>query len=446
MKKISIFLSLAIFLGCLGPLAAQKPVAGRYKGHLVKMNYVSGNTRDDIEYLEYDGMELTKKIDGLNSEIAKLNGQIKKLENQNPKPKNKNQGTKTDTAQERRMWELERANHNYRLQVDSLQEQIVFLKDSVRFWKDSLNKLNHVIDSLIKSTSDLSGNRTGVDNLNRSGQHVGAYYRLGCSWLMNDLLNQRNDGELLWRRQVKLSHQIGLFWNSAPLKNTPLSFGVGLEYSRMRFAAGIGHLSETVEDAVDSDNCSYTAHLTYDNVVEDATLHYINVPITLSIGKPYNNRISGYFQITLVPSFCVGHSLKDTGNYSLAGHYSQLENTQVNLDLVEFPQLGFGDYTLSGKTKELSINNIVLLGRVSGGVYIPMCNLRRGETSQWAVRLGVNLDFALSPLSKQMAPDPKLKGASYRLNQCNILAGKGCRFVNPSLEVGIMYILGTKNR
>ena len=101
MKKITIFLSLAILLGCLGPLAAQKPVAGRYKGHMVKMRYVSGNTRDDIEYLEYDGVELTKKISDLNSKIDNLNSQIKKLESQSPKPKNKNQGTKTDTAQER---------------------------------------------------------------------------------------------------------------------------------------------------------------------------------------------------------------------------------------------------------------------------------------------------------------------------------------------------------
>lgn len=441
MKQIRFFLLLASLLDLITPITAQTiPVKGKYNGIMVTMEYVDGGTyhEDRIVSLKYGDEDLTKKIADLNRQISDLNRQITDLKNK----EGKKPEPKTDTAQERRMWNLQRDNNKYQRQVDTLQKRVKLsrdsvqaLEESVRLLKDSVNMLK---DSLEKWT-DVAVISTKL----HTNQYVGAYYRLGCPWLMNDLLNQKSEGEQLWKRQVKMSHQIGIFWNSAPLKNTPLSFGVGLEYSRMQFAAGIGHLSETVADAVDSDNCSYTARLTYDNVVEDATLHYLNVPITLSIGKPYNNKISGYFQITLVPSFCVAHSLRDTGNYSLAGHYSQLENTQVNLDLVDFPQLGFGEYTLSGKTKELSVKGFVLLGRVSGGVYIPMCNIRRGETSQWSVRLGVNLDFALSPMSKQLEPDPMLKGSSYRLNQCNILAGKGCRFVNPSLEVGILYIINT---
>lgn len=447
MKKITIFLSLAILLGCLGPLAAQKPVAGRYKGHMVKMRYVSGNTRDDIEYLEYDGVELTKKISDLNSKIDNLNSQIKKLESQSPKPKNKNQGTKTDTAQERRMWELERDNHNYRIQVDSLQEQVLFLKDSVRFWKDSLNKLNHVIDSLIKSTSDLSGNRTGVDNLNGSGQHVGVYGSIGSPWLMNELLNGESP---MW----SFSFQGGLYWGSRSLlPNFPLSLGVGLEYSRVLLVAGMGHYYKAIDSIdnvpiVDIDSDNYTARLTLLDVKEKATLRYLSIPLTLSIGQPYCDRISGYAQITVALSLCLksSSSLSTTGNYNLEGYYSDW-----HLTLTEFPRLGFGsDQRIEEKKEELKVNGVLFTGRLAGGVYVPLCRIKQHETSPWVLKLGVKLDYSISPAAKKAEQEDKpsrvVFNATDYITQNNFLSGGRFSFLNPGVEVGIMYIFGTKNR
>lgn len=445
MKKITIFLSLAILLGCLGPLAAQKPVAGRYKGHMVKMRYVSGNTRDDIEYLEYDGVELTKKISDLNSKIDNLNSQIKKLESQSPKPKNKNQGTKTDTAQERRMWELERDNHNYRIQVDSLQEQVLFLKDSVRFWKDSLNKLNHVIDSLIKSTSDLSGNRTGVDNLNGSGQHVGVYGSIGSPWLMNELLNGESP---MW----SFSFQGGLYWGSRSLlPNFPLSLGVGLEYSRVLLVAGMGHYYKAIDSIdnvpiVDIDSDNYTARLTLLDVKEKATLRYLSIPLTLSIGQPYCDRISGYAQITVALSLCLKSSLSTTGNYNLEGYYSDW-----HLTLTEFPRLGFGsDQRIEEKKEELKVNGVLFTGRLAGGVYVPLCRIKQHETSPWVLKLGVKLDYSISPAAKKAEQEDKpsrvVFNATDYITQNNFLSGGRFSFLNPGVEVGIMYIFGTKNR
>ena len=448
MKKISFFLTLIILFGLMSQLTAQNPVAGRYKGHMVKMRYVSGNTRDDIEYLEYDGVELTKKISDLNSQIADLNNQIKSLKSQTPKPPKKDSAPKTDTAQERRLWELEGENHRYRSQVDSLEKQVVLLKDSVRFFKESLRKVNHELDSLSRIVSERSGDNVLVDNYSQSGSHIGAYCRLSCPWLINSCFSQTNDlGEQFWNRQVKLSHQIGIYWNSASLLDrVPITLGAGLEYSLMRFSAGIGHLEETIENAIDSDDCRYVASLAYNNVRENASLHYIGIPLSFSIGAPRADRISGYFQISLVPSILLKDSLTVSGNYSCAGRYDSIEGNPVQLYLTNFSPLGFGNFDLGVQQEESAVNTFMLSGRLSGGVFIPLCNTAKGKTSQWVVKLGVNLDFAIRSLAKQAEKDVHFPNAKYRLNQYNLLSGPGCRYVSPSLEMGVLYIFNKNNR
>ena len=115
---------------------------------------------------------------------------------------------------------------------------------------------------------------------------------------------------------------------------------------------------------------------------------------------------------------------------------------EVDLDLND-PALGldFGNDILIGdREKAVSVNRFVLLGRLSGGFYLPLCNTHKGNTSQWVVKLGLNVDLTLTPIAKALDSDESYPDAVYRLNQYNILAGKGCRFVNPSLEVGLLYI------
>ena len=92
------------------------------------------------------------------------------------------------------------------------------------------------------------------------------------------------------------------------------------------------------------------------------------------------------------------------------------------------------------------MNRFLLAGRLAGGIYLPLCRVQQGKTSPWVVKLGVKVDFAITPVSKGLPEDEHLPGATYRLNQYNLLSGKGCRFINPGLEVGIMYIFGIKNK
>lgn len=450
MKKISCFLLLIFLLGLINSITAQvETVKGKLGNRVwVEMEYVDGGDikPDKIMSLKYDGVDLIKKISDMDDQIKKLRGRIDKLEKGPKTTKDKKTGSKTDTAQERRMWELQRDNHIYQLQMDSLSNQVQLLMDSIHVLEKSVYLLKDSVellkDSLLKMTNVVVVHSEPFRN-----QHVGVYGSIGVPWLMNELLSPKNGESPIWSRQMTLSFQGGLYWGSRSLlRNFPLSLGVGLEYSCMRFTAGMGQSFYKLPGVFDRDSDRYEAHLTYRNVEERATLQYLSIPLTLSLGQPYGDRISGYAQITFAPSFCLKSSLSTTGNYDLEGYYSDWE-----LTLTHFDDLGFGpDQSIEEEKAELKVNGFLLTGRLAGGVYVPLCRTRQGETSSWVLKVGVKLDFSISPAAKQKEqegnPSQTVFNATDYITQNNFLSGGRFGFLNPGLEVGIMYILGTKNR
>ena len=287
---------------------------------------------------------------------------------------------------------------------------------------------------------------TGVNvkgrSLSADCSHIGLSYSFGVPLMFSPVMSQKDGlGQKIWSRQMTFAYQVGFYWGSRSLVNNgSLSLGVGIEYSRMRFAAGIGYLSDILDGAVDRDNDLYTAYLTYKNVEETATLHYLGIPLTLSIGQPYHDRISSYAQITLVPSFCLSSSFSVSGFYDHEGYYSAMD-----LTLSDFQSLGFGHNMSLGNKENLDVNRFLLTGRVAGGIYLPLCQTQKGKTSPWVVKLGVKLDFSITSMAKSLPEEASFPNATYRLNQYNLMSSDVCRFVNPGLEVGIMYIVGTKS-
>lgn len=435
MRYLKCILVLLLCLCCLNVVLGQTEVTGKYKGHIVKMKYYRGSP-DDIQYLEY-GL-----VTDLNKQIKKLEGDIAKMEKELKKLKGKSSASNDDDL-ERQLLIKERDLLACERSVDSLKRRVVAVRDSLvareNMLNDSVRALHAQLDEARK---------TGFRTFSPGGPYFGVGYSIGMPLIFSSLLNQKMDsGESVWKRRVTFSHQVGIYWGSRSLvKKGSLSLGIGLEYSRLKFAAGIGQLSDTVRQATDSDQCNYTAFLSYRNVEESATLHYISIPLTLSFGQPYRDRISGYAQITLTPSFCIGSSLSASGNYSHKGYYSDLYGNSVNLTLDNFSALGFGpnrQVSDCGKTAE--INRFLLTGRLAGGIYLPMCRVQQGKTSPWVFKLGVKMDFAITPVAKGMSDDTMLPEATYRLNQFNLMSGDGCRFVSFGLEAGIMYVFGNKN-
>ena len=279
-----------------------------------------------------------------------------------------------------------------------------------------------------------------------SGHHIGVQYRIGLPQILNPLLAQKDVfDEKIWCRSTTLAHHVGLFYGSPSLANNfPLTIGVGIEYGKINFKARIGNLADTVFNAVDADNDTYTAFLSY-SITECASLHYVSVPLTLSLGQPRQDRISGYGQLTLAPSVCVAQNLIYSGTYNHHGHYSQLSGNEVDLYLDDMASLGFGNgFNINEVQKEVSLNRFVLMGRLAAGFYVPLCKTYNGNTSPCVFKVGVSMDFSLTSIAKDIGSDESMPEATYRLRQFNLLNGKGCRFVNPALEVGLIYILAKK--
>ena len=458
MKKIRLLILLSLF-SLIFPLAAQsdESYTQDYKGHKLSVTYVPAR-HPKIKYIGYDGTELTKLLSKLASESAgyknerdsyKRESATKQeeierltamLDSQSQAPSQdqaptRNQSSDTKTA-DTTLISLKRDRLKLEDQRDSLQEQVNLLNDSIHLLNAALGKVYSQQMATFQKTPIPTG----------TSQHVGAYYRIGSPLLFNSLLNQKEGSERFWHRQMTLSHQVGVYWNSASFSDKlPMTYGVGLEYSRMSFSASIDHLSDTLYNQIDNDKDHYTAFLTYNNVNEEATLRYISIPLTFSIGAPRADRISGYFQVSLIPSFLLKDSLSVSGKYSCMGHYDTISNQWVNLNLTNFPDLGFVEnQDIGGKRTNNSkvMNRVVFSGRLSGGVYIPLCNTAKGQTSKWVVKLGANLDLS-GPykMRKKIESEPsKINNLDQYLSLYKIFSGSGSWSVNPSLEFGILYM------
>lgn len=400
----------------------------------------------DMERLNSEKTRLTQEIGKNEATIASLQKDLAAAD----KGKNgdASRGLQEQLAKiQKQVEELTAQNEKLSKQVDSMESTNRTLSEENKTLANQNQTLEARNRALAEGREKESYVPAGTSATCGSGHHIGVQYRIGLPQLLNSLLAQENgQGERVWTKNLTLSHHIGLFYGSPSLSDkVPVSLGVGLEYSRVNLAAGIGHLCDTIVAAVDADNDSYSAFLEYHNIVEKASLHYVSMPITLSFGEPRNDRVSGYGQITIVPSVCVAHSLASTGTYGRTGHYSQLAGTNVDLYLDDFAQLGFGSgFNVGEEQKSANVSRFLLAGRLSAGFYVPLCNTRKGNTCNCVFKLGVNVDYTFTTVAKEMAPDQSMPDAMYRLNQYNLLAGHGCRFVSPGLEVGLIYIIKKK--
>ncbi len=456
MKKIIFILLINVLFGVASPLLAQDnrgiiSVSGKYKNVSIKLAGVSNGPNDQIREAICNGEDLAKmvsRLKKLEKEINEKDKEIKELEKQiqDLSQGGRQGGGQTNNPNHKVVDSLCRQNKDLLEEKWNLEDQRNALRDSVQNLEKSVRLLNDSLEKVNKKLADL----LNVKPTKNTSSHVGAYYRIGSPLLFNSLLNQKEGSERFWHRQMTLSHQVGVYWNSASFSNKlPMTYGVGLEYSWMKFSAGIGQLSDSPYKFMDNDGDSCTAYLTYNNLRETATLRYISIPLTFSIGAPRADRISGYFQVSLIPSFLLKDSLSVGGKYSCMGHYDTISNQWVNLNLTNFPDLGFVEnQDIGGKRTKNSkvMNRVVFSGRLSGGVYIPLCNTTKGQISKWVVKLGANLDFSIPyKLRKEVESENiNINNLDQYLSQYKIFSSSSSWSVNPSLEVGILYMFNKK--
>lgn len=404
--------------------------------------------RREVEQLNADMQSLNLQKESLAKTIGENEKSIASLQKELAEARKSGSSAPSQALQEqlskfqKQLDDLTARNTDLAEQVERLKSANQTLTESNKSLEKTNQSLASDNEKLKKQLEECQGGAAGG-----SGHHIGVQYRVGLPQLLNPLLSQEDgQGKRIWTKNITLSHHVGLFYGSASLtKNFPLTIGVGVEYGKVAFAAGIGHFADTIQQAVDADNDIYTAYMSYDNISENVALHYVSLPITLSIGQPRTDRITGYGQITLAPSVCVANTLMTTGTYNRAGYYSQLAGCDVDLFLDDMPSLGYGNgYRVSEVQKEVEVSRFVLMGRLSAGFYLPLCNTGKGKTCPCVFKMGVSVDFSLTSIAQELDTEAAMSESVYRLGQYNLLNGKGCRFVNPVLEVGLIYIIEKK--
>ena len=431
-------------------LKEAKESNGTLDGDVKETTALLAQKRREVEQLNADMQSLNLQKESLTKTIGENEKSIASLQKELAEAR---KGGTNDhalleklTKIEKQVEDLTARNRDLTVQVDRMESTNRTLTENNQKLEDQ-NRILEVKNRALTEVLEKGGVTADPSATCGYGHHIGGQYRVGLPQLLNPLLSQEDgQGERIWTKNLTLSHHVGLFYGSASLtKNFPLTIGVGVEYGKVGFAAGIGHLADTIQQAVDADNDAYTAYMSYDNISEKVVLHYVSLPITLSIGQPRTDRITGYGQITLAPSVCVANTLMSTGTYSRAGHYSQLAGCDVDLYLDDMPSLGYGNgYRVSEVQKEVAVSRFVLMGRLAAGVYLPLCNTGKGKTCPCVFKMGVSVDFSLTPIAHELDTEAAMPESMYRLGQYNLLNGKGCRSVNPVLEVGLIYIIEKK--
>ncbi|MDR2010208.1 MAG: hypothetical protein LBQ22_06980 [Bacteroidales bacterium] len=253
--------------------------------------------------------------------------------------------------------------------------------------------------------------------------------------LKSDFWNKKNNFTI--QPNVSFRKQLSKVDYYANNEATPsiLAIGGGLGISFLKKTVFFDNYSETITDIYDADNKLFTANLLYNNIEESVFLTYLDIPLYLEFGRPNKKKISGWFQIGLKTSILLTKKISGSGFYTSKGYYPDWD-----IELYNIPELGFYTGGDSYTEPEYKLSTVVLWGTASGGIIFPFSNWVDNFIRHTMLRIGAGLDYSLTKISKSTS-DPFFNGASYRINQSNILGGNGSRILSLKLEIGLIYSL-----
>lgn len=450
MKRVVFLLSLFLLAGSMRTYAQEKTVKGDYNGTTVTIKYIPGDP-DYIKKIDY----VDKLVEGLKKSSNKLQGLQRKITRIGDSI-NKIHKVREDSLQAR-IRTL--ANSNRRNNIisdslnkvhkdreDSLQASIKFL-ETKDVSKRPRNKPSEEIISLRSRTSVLFDSLQQANKMikylkslpgpdqrmvDRSGISLALTYGIGMPLFNNSLIKNK-----IWDKSRSLSQHNGNIAVEIPLKrSSPFAFEAGLGFTYTKLKANFTYFEETVNDQVDPKGANYNAVCSYNNVEEEVTMMSVNVgPISLSYGRPRCSRISGYGKLGVTFSYNLQRNFKGTGKYNIAGYYPEW-----NITIHDVPELNFNSDGSCYDKVDVSANQIVLWGNIAGGVYIPLSKFQEYKEAHFILKIGAKCDYSLTAMSKQL-DETFIKGATYRINQSNILAGNGTHILSPGIEIGIIYML-----
>lgn len=460
MKRLVFLLSLFLLAGFMRTYAQEKTVKGEYNGATVTIKYIPGDP-DYIKKIDYvdklieDLKKSSGKLQGLQRKFTWIGDSINKLHKAledslssriRNLEKNSNNPSAISLKNKERIIS-DSLNKVYKTKEDSLKGRIKILEttlaasagpgrknlDEITYLRkrnfslyDSIQEANKMIKYL-KSLP-----RPGQHMVDRSGISLALTYGIGMPLFTNSLINNK-----IWDKSRSLSQHNGNIAVEIPIKqSSPFAFEAGLGFTYTTLKARFTYFNETINNLVDPYSAKYNAVCSYKNVEEDVTMMSVNLgPISISYGRPRCNRISGYGKLGVTFSYNFQRTFKGTGRYDISGYFPEW-----NITIHDVPELNFNSDGSCYDKVDVSDNQFVLWGNIAGGVFVPLSRFQEYREAHFILKIGAKCDYSLTSISKQL-DENFIKGAAYRINQSNILAGKDTHILSPGIEIGIIYML-----
>jgi hypothetical protein len=219
--------------------------------------------------------------------------------------------------------------------------------------------------------------------------------------------------------------------------NYPTSFavGAGLGISSFSTSAEFENFSEQVTGLTDIDGHTFNADLSSRNVKEQLSLMYLDIPVYLEIGKPSKTKTKAWAKIGVKGSLLLSDNFKGEGQYTSKGFYPAW-----NVTLHDIPDLNYNTNKQCYENPEYKLNPFILWGNLSAGLSVPLSSPEKDVLRNTILKIGLKYDFTLTTISEGSAND-LFPGSSYRINQSNMLGGKGAGLQYLGLEIGLIYSL-----
>ena len=462
MKKIILALFLLLF--SLSIFSQTQTVIGTLNGKKVKVTYLKGSTSDHIYTLEYEALtDMEKKLTSLKTEKTQLEKQNLALDKKNKeldaiisglKPGTKAEGGNPDSKNCDFLLDTIKSKNSEILILNKKINNILvngckeLEKENEKLIKEKAEldaKIKNLDNQIVSLQSDIKSKESEITKKEQENSNLKKKLwncehppsEKNCSSLafsystsMPNMHNNLIDNSI-WTQNNSLSNQFRLLFETPMSHTGNFSFGFGLGITNYKLSAHFSYFNETVNSQIDKDNNNYNAICSYTNVKENVSLLYFDIPIVLTYGQPKNSKISCYGKIGLTPSFALSNGFQGDGTYNISGYYPDWSVTLHNI-----PELNFNSNAACYDNANYTLNTFVLWGNISAGVYIPLSK----ESGKFLLKIGVKCDYSLTPLSKQL-DESFVKGATYKIEQSNILSGSGNRIFSPGVEFSIIYKL-----
>jgi hypothetical protein len=247
-----------------------------------------------------------------------------------------------------------------------------------------------------------------------------------------------------FRKQFARERIIG---NRVVLHPSLFAIGGGLGLSYLKSAASIEQLTETHTGTDNSVwvwqgetffNQRYEETLIYNNVSEQLSLLYLDIPLYLEIGRPSKTKVGAWGKIGVKGSLLLSDNFTGEGTFDFTRRYPDMDNRELGMsDLVEMKDYPNG---ICYVNPDYDLNPFILWGTLSTGVTIPLSNTKKGIVRNSILRLGVNYDFTLNTISTGDRTNYFFPDSKFWLNEVNMLGGEnGAKMQKFGLEMGVIF-------